>query len=642
MGAGNTRPIFEPALPASLAFMRGITFSTFLMAAAAGGCVGAIGPANSASRGPAATTPGSSAGGSTISGSHPDASTTPVGAKDGSAMTGTSTDGPTTAPPPPPLAGAPYILYTDLVAGPTTGGENNKGVYLSVFGTNFGATGAGSTVKVFINDVEVDNYRYLGPSRGRPEIQQITVQVGALGNPTAGAALPIKVVVNGVASNTNNTFTVQPGDILFVSTTGANASAVKNDIAHPWRNAQTSSEGGALGMANPGDVVVLRGGPGVVWSDVGYDNRWFRFRHVTGNAPTGAKGHGYVSILAYPGEDVHYVAPPNTSGGIHGMGADLPEVADWIVISGLHIESAATSSSDGAPINLQANSDHWRIVNNELGPWPAADGAADKAGGLVGNGKSIAVLGNNVHNIGGGTENHGIYLDSGSTDVEIGYNSIHDVTGGNLLQTFDNLGNLPLNGISVHHNLLYAGGRYALNISTGTHTYAAWDNVIYNIALAGVRFSVQSDATSSFVIVNNTIFDANATASGTNAPIANDWTLNSGTAMIKHNIVAADANSKGTSYFTDSSDGSAIKIERNLWFGLRKGTASTRDSNPVGGAVDTNDPRFVSLANHDFSLSAGSMAIDQATATVPIKVVDDYRLKARPSGAIMDVGAYEF
>ena len=30
-------------------------------------------------------------------------------------------------------------------------------------------------MRVFINDVEVDNYRTLGPSRGRPDIQQITV-----------------------------------------------------------------------------------------------------------------------------------------------------------------------------------------------------------------------------------------------------------------------------------------------------------------------------------------------------------------------------------------------------------------------------------------------------------------------------------
>ena len=38
---------------------------------------------------------------------------------------------------PAPIAGAPYVAYTDLVAGPTSGGENDKGVFLSLFGTNF-------------------------------------------------------------------------------------------------------------------------------------------------------------------------------------------------------------------------------------------------------------------------------------------------------------------------------------------------------------------------------------------------------------------------------------------------------------------------------------------------------------------------
>lgn len=602
-----------------------VTIASFALLIAACRCVGTISSTNAGG-----VSNAGSSGSTGVAGTGGLGSNTPTGAGGSGAN----------LPPPPPVNGAPYVLYTDLVAGPNTGGENNKGVYLSIFGTNFGGTGAGSTVKVFINDVEVDNYRYLGTSRGRPDIQQITVQVGALGNPAPGTPLPVKVTVNGVASNTNNTFTVQPGDILFVSQTGNDSTAVKNDIAHPWRNAQTPSEGGALGAVAPGDVVVLRGGPSVVWSDIGYDNRWFRFRHVTGNAPTGVKGHGYVSIIAYPGEEVHYVPPGATSGGIHGIGESFPEFSDWIVISGLHIESVATSASDGAPINLQVASDHWRVVNNEVGPWPAPANVGDKAGGVVGNGKVVAILGNNIHDIGGGTENHGIYMDSGSADVEIAYNVIHDVVSGNLLQTYDNVGGAPLERIAVHHNVLYSGGRYGLNISTGTHTYTAWNNIIYNTALAGVRFSVEADSGTSFAILHNTIFDANTSTSPPNGGIANDWNLNAGTALVEHNIIAVDSTSRALEYIDDSGSGSAIKVQRNLYFGLRKGPSSL-DSDPVGG-TDTNDPKFVDLAGHDFSLAAGSPAIDQATLTMPFSIGDDFRLKVRPSGAMPDIGAYEF
>ena len=132
-------------------------------------------------------------------------------------------------PEPGPRRAAPRVLYTDALAGPNAGGENDKGMYLSIFGVGFGATGLGSRVKVFVGDAEVDNYRYLGASRGRPDIQQITVQVGSLGNPKPGEPLPIKVVADGVASNVDHTFTVQPGDFYFVSTRGNDATAAKND-----------------------------------------------------------------------------------------------------------------------------------------------------------------------------------------------------------------------------------------------------------------------------------------------------------------------------------------------------------------------------------------------------------------------------
>jgi hypothetical protein len=608
--------------------------------AGASGAAGSTGAPGAAGSSLAAGTGGSAAGATGRGGASGTGSVGSAGR--GGATTGTAGGGAGTgaggaAGSPVVITGGPNVLYTDLIAGPTTGGENNKGVYLSLFGVNFGATGLGTTVKVFINNVEVDNYRYIGPSRGRPDVQQITVQVGAIGNPTPGTALPIKVTVNGVESNTNRTFTVQPGDILFVSQTGNDSTAAKNDITKPWRRVQTSSGGGALGAMMPGDVIVLRGGASVTWSDVGRDSRWFRFNSSAGNAPTGAKGHGYLSFIAYPGEYVHYVPPASTGGGIHGISDSGSSYSKWITIAGLHIESAASSSSDGAPINLQAGSNHWRVVNNELGPWPASDSADDKAGGLVGNGQDIAAFGNHIHNIGGGTLNHGVYMDSASKDVELAYNWIHDVTAGNLIQTFDNLGGMPLDNILIHHNLLHAGGRYGLNISTGSHTLTAWDNVIYDTALAAVRFSIQSDSTTNIAILHNTIFDANMDSAG--SPISNDESFGSGTGTIKHNIVAGDSSSRWDSYY-DAGTGSAIKVERNLWFG--KGAPPREDSNPVGGTATTTDPRFVSVTGHDFSLGGTSPAIDQATATMPFTVGDDFRCRSRSTGARADVGAFEY
>jgi hypothetical protein len=552
----------------------------------------------------------------------------------GALQGGSSTGGAINAP-------SPKVLYTDIVSGPISGGENNKGIYLSLFGYNFGtASGLGTLTKVFINNVEVDNYRYLGVSKGRTDIQQITVQVGAIGNPVPGVPLPIKVEVNGVASNVNNTFTVQPGDILFVSKTGNDSTAVKNDINHPWRYLQTSTEGGAYSALNPGDVIVVRGGDTVVWNDVGFEKRWIRFRRKTGTKPNGIKGNGYIAILAYPNEYVHYVPPASTSGGIHGVGDSYPEFSDWIVVSGLHIESAAKSLSDGAPVNLQVKSDHWRVVNNELGPWPAANTAADKAAGVVGNGTDVVIFGNNIHNIGGGTENHGIYIDTGADNVDIGYNIIRDVTKGNLIQFFDNLGTANITNVSVHHNVIKNGGRYGLNISEGIESLRAWNNVISDTAFAGIRFNITPSSAANIVVVHNTVYNTNLVRQLLNAPVANDWNITKGFVLVENNIFMTTSSSLGTDYFLDNANASALIIHNNLWYGRNLGHGPPEDDASVGGN-DLHNPMFISESTRDFSLQSNSPAINQASI-VPFTVTDDYKFNSRPNGTSSDVGAFEF
>ena len=164
---------------------------------------------------------------------------------------------PPPAPPPVTATDAPQVYYTDIVSGPTTGGENNKGIYLSIFGKNFGSGGLGATLKVYIGNAEVDNYRYLGASKGRSDIQQITVQVGALGSPTPGVALPIKVVVGNTPSNTDQRFTPNPGRILFVDNVAGNdGTAVIGDITKPYRHVQTPTLAAAAWGWRPTTTVI--------------------------------------------------------------------------------------------------------------------------------------------------------------------------------------------------------------------------------------------------------------------------------------------------------------------------------------------------------------------------------------------------
>src|SRR5215468_1589505 len=67
-------------------------------------------------------------------------------------------------------ASAPVLFYSDIVSGPATGGEANKGAVVTVWGRHFGATQGTSLVTV--GGGAVDNYRVWSDSR-------ITFQLGA-------------------------------------------------------------------------------------------------------------------------------------------------------------------------------------------------------------------------------------------------------------------------------------------------------------------------------------------------------------------------------------------------------------------------------------------------------------------------------
>ena len=503
-----------------------------------------------------------------------------------------------------PVEPPPQVLYLDLVAAPTTGGENDAGAYVSIFGRHFGNDLG--RVQVFFGDTPAAHYRYFGPSKGRADIQQITVQIG----PIAAGEKAVRVVVDGRSSNADQVFLPTPGNVLFVDNVrGRDGTAQKNRIDRPWRFLQTSANGGALSAARPGDVIVLRGG--TPWTDVGYGNRWARFINESGSRPDGKKGHGYLAIEAYPGEDIHYIAPPGTSGGIHGVGEGYEDFADWIVIAGLHIESHASSRSDGAPVNLHVASDHWRVVNNEIGPWPSTIDA--KAAGVSGNGNDVKILGNHIHGIDGGTLNHCIYLDTGAIRFEIAYNHVHGCHGGNIIQTFDNLGMRNLYMISIHHNLLHDGNRYGLNIADGTTSAHVWNNIIYDTAYAGIRINVDGHAPVNMLIEHNTLSQLCKVRQSVNGAIINTWNATSGTILFRNNIIDAGASATCKQGYVDDANGSVISFARNLWSSL----------SPPGSERDPlmADPRFADARSADFSLRPGSPAVG---AAAPSDIIDDY------------------
>lgn len=532
------------------------------------------------------------------------------------------------------------MLYTDILSGPTTGGENNKGIYLSIFGKNFGSTGLGSTVRVYINNVEVDNYRYLGASKGRSDIQQITVQVGALGSPTPGAALPIKVVVGSVASNTDHTFMPNPGRILFVDNVAGNdGTAAIGDITKPYRHVQTSTlSAAAWGQVQPGDFIVMRG-KGTAWTDLGFEDYFMRYRDKSGSAPTGASGTGPIVLMGYPTEDVFIrgtLANGMTGGCVSAVnGQNYPTAGKWAVIANLRIDC---EGYDG-PISQQIYGDHWRVVNNDLSAStaPTSGGSVPRMAGITGNGIESVWLGNHIHDVQGSfDECHGIYID-GDGSYEIAYNHIHDVRSGNGFQVYVNGGNGSdsASNVSLHHNLIHDVSKHGINIADGSrNNFAIYNNVVYNTARSGIRFNTVDLHGAKFY--HNTFYNTVTGGNTAYGALSNDWNLASDALDVRNNIFAVTA---GTRYLSGSVgfDGTEGTFARNLWY-------AGSSSFSIDATALNADPKFVTPGSN-FHLQGDSPAINVGTSTASVTalVTTDYDTTVgRPQGAGIDVGAYEY
>lgn len=538
------------------------------------------------------------------------------------------------------VAGAPLVLYTDVSSGPNSGGENNAGAYLSIFGVNFGSTGLGTTVTVTIGGVAVSSYRYLGPSRGRPDIGQITVQVGALGNPTPGTALPIQVTVNGVASNTDQTFMVNPGRMLFVSLSGNDSTAVPGDITHPYRHVANGSTG-AFDVIQPGDTIVLRGTPlngaaitsdptpsSSAWTDY-YNGYFLRFINHNGTAPTGAAGSGPLALIAYPAEDVYvYEAyPGGATGGISGVDTTGYQGGRYVTVADLRIEAGGS----GGVVDQQVDGINWRVVNNELTAVTGSTDASNLEGGIVGSGTGTLWLGNHVHNINSASpqEMHGIYID-GDGSYEVAYNLIESVTDGSGFQVYTDNGSASTNNVSFHHNMIHDINKYGINIADGaTNGLVYYNNVVYNTGWGCVRFN--TNTLHGAKIYNNTFYNC-VTRAGYGV-INNDWNFPSDALDMENNIIYA--NSGGTySGGSVGMSGTIGTVTHNLFYNGSDG--DSWDAHPISG-----NPAFVSTTTPDFHLSAGSPAIAAGSTAVATLVTTDYSLKPRSATSI-DIGAYVY
>lgn len=572
---------------------------------------------------------------------------------------------------------APTLLDTDIVAGSLTGFENNKGCYLRLFGYSFGrqaTLGMAAGARVYMRDPlgdnawhEVDNYRAFNTSRVHSKLQivRIIVQVGSLGGGmTNGRALDVKVTVNGVDSNIlTGQFTIQPGDCYYVSPTGNDATGVKNDITKPFRYWQYSTSAGGdaysgifgAGNLQAGDTICGLAG---TWSDnLGFDLRCLRFRSHTGNAPTGAVGHGYIHITGYPGAIganspavVKYENPTNGRGFIFGVNSAYDGTyGQYVSISGLWGQMNATNVTDAAPINMSYGANTWRVMDNECGPWSTT--LDSLAGGITGQGNGAKIKFNYIHDIGGhatNLQNHGMYFDSnsnsslGTQNYEIAYNWLYNCYGGSGIQFFGTGGYLHKNN-SIHHNFIDTCGKYGINAADGVETIDIYNNITCNIQKHGIRLNYDTTASTNVKVFYNTIYNTNLVAGGADGAIENDGAATGTSAiLIKHNTIAFPAGRTNTAFarfYGNNGTETNVTLDQNLYYDAAGTLLTVPAKDATFGIV--GNPNFTSASTGDFTVTAGGAGLNAATRSDSLSVTTDIYGIARPGGGANDIGATE-
>ena len=412
------------------------------------------------------------------------------------------------------------------------------------------------------------------------------------------------------------------------------------------------------------------------WSDIaGVDSTWMRFG--AGASARNGRPNAWIHLTAYPGpingnamEDVHYTTPAGASGGIAGPWSTIAgSSGEYVAVSNLRMEVSGGANRDAAPVNFQYTGGHWRVVNNEIGPWVAGDSAVLNAAGISGHGDDMVVLGNHIHDIEGTLElqNHGIYGDTTAQNWNVGYNWIHDVPGGSLIQFNDNEGGagsyaLPHGGnwrgfvgIRIHHNWLENASKYGVNFNdqgstkAGAYDGEIWNNVIVRTALPPLRInSTQPIQTLRFSF--NTLYNCMTTFSGTGNGLVRSegWAAGRGVANTFYNNIFAHGpnTTAATQWFADVGGTRATTksydFERNLYF------ANGQQINLPTVIGDTaaiiGDPLFTNPGAGDLSTRIGSparKAADQALGSGSGAVaLDDFSGRVVRAPGTSDLGAF--
>lgn len=490
----------------------------------------------------------------------------------------------------------PRLFFTDIVSGPNTGGQNNLGAFITIYGEGFG--GAQGTSTVTIGGKPVAAVTSWGQNKAARGLDRIVVQPGP--GATSGT---IVVTMGGKASN-GLPFTVRPGNIYFVNQATGN-DGNPGTYTQPWKTIWRARDRMAAG-----DIVYGIGGTFTQMDPQtpGWDTLLMLDTGLCASGTASAP----IAYLGYPGK------PPLFKNAAARRGIYLNQ--DSGPLSHIVIGNMKFGLLDEAILITGIGQ---RIVGNDL-----SNGGEGNKLGVFGDTSAIKILGNRMRSNGTPDgKSYDIYIQGFgiNRDIEVGWNELRNRRGGRSMQVYGHLAGDRVDKLVIHDNVmvgcelnnLILGGSDGGTEILGTVTVTG--NIIASSRSAeGLRVN---DPTGKVIIENNTLY-GNA--------VAQIYLERAGAGRItlRNNIIVAKA---GQQYyeFDAGSSSSSFGTANNLVFGAGSCTAWDK------GCIN-QDPLFAGAS--DYHLKSGSPAIDRGVATT---VSRDHDGVQRPQGAAFDIGAYE-
>ena len=507
----------------------------------------------------------------------------------------------------------PAIFYSDLDGGPSTGGENGGGAYVTLYGNYFGTSGT-----VTVGGATATVYKQWGA----PWLwyQKIAFQIPAA---AAQGATTIKVTTVNGTSNTIP-FTIRSGHIYFVATSGNDSNA--GSAAAPWRSIPKCRD-----SLSAGDICYVENG--VTQTSDNYNSAL-----VLGSPGTPT---AFKSLIVYPGQ----TATIGTTGGDRAVypcsnlsSCPGSDGGSYWTVAGFNLRGSEA---------VYINSVHdLKLVANNV-QCPSGDGPTACFG--AGDGQNFRFYGNEVTNAGvtnASKTYHSMYFSTNSNNIEVGWGSVHDSHGCRGIQFHSTSGNDQY-GLSVHDTMIYNIRCDGINFATidpSKGKVEAYNNIIFN---AGIGPDPPDGSANYSCIYIPAYTNAGPTGSGT-VRIYNNTLYNCGTWDSKYGAAITTDTSdpvytnltnnlivqnNGRAYLGAGTNLSRVSGTNNLYFGNGSGPSQTTEN------VNA-DPKLVNPSASNFHLQSGSPAIDKGVVSSGLS--KDASGVVRPQGKGYDIGAYEY